>query len=133
MKFYSLALLLFFLSGDCDHSKKANQSTNQNATKEVVTSAPTKEQDSANFKQKKAIVFYGDDSCPACKLLKEECIAKGIKFEFVDLNTEAGGNAFGEKLMKSNFKGDVVTPVLEIEEQLYMKPSIETVIKLISE
>lgn len=139
MRILILISLVFFLTDGCKKGQKTTAESSQTATSapaQTTATSPTQTTSNTAAKSKdivqvKPIVFYGDPTCKTCVVLKEECEERGIKFEFVDLNTEAGGNAFAERLQQSDFKGEVSIPMLEIDGQLYMKPSIHKVIDLI--
>lgn len=76
-----------------------------------------------------SIIIYGSDSCSICVALRGELDGAEISYEYHDIRVDEA--AYNELLGKIDdttwFDGVVRTPVLEINGELFERPTLEQV------
>jgi glutaredoxin len=75
------------------------------------------------------VIIYGSDSCGICVQLRNELDRSGIEYVFRDVNEDprARDEALAKMADEPWYDGVFRTPVLEINGELYERPSLEEV------
>ncbi len=113
-----LFIAICIAAGFACENKKTNIDTSGNLTPVV----------------EKIITVYGSKNCDHCNDFRNKLDSANLKYEFKD--AEANEQYYKELLLKiqqANFKGYVSFPVLEIDNKIYVKPSFEEFMSIISE
>jgi len=119
---YSLKKLLFIIICSlvvisCENKRKFID-TSGNITPEVA----------------KEITIFGSENCDHCIAFREKMDSLNITYEFKD--AEANEKFYKElmfKIQQANSKGNVSFPVLEVNDEIYVKPEFSEFMKILSE
>jgi len=114
---YIFFLLILMVLFSCEVKRKSID-TSGNITPELV----------------KMITVYGSESCEHCIEFRSKMDSAHIKYEFKD--AEANEKYFSELILKmqtANIKEYVAFPVVEVDDQIYVRPEFEDFLKILGE
>ncbi len=90
---------------------------------------------SANITPKvdKEVTIYGSENCDHCIEFRKKVDSLGVKYTFKD--AEANENYYSEMMLKvqqKDSKGNISFPIIEINDEIMIRPELDAFIKELS-
>jgi len=81
---------------------------------------------------KKSITIYGSENCDHCLEFRHKADSLKIKYQFKDAEaSEANYNELVLKIQQAGIPGYISFPVIEIDDELYIRPKFENFLRVL--